>query len=196
MSSGSGDQGTPLWGVTGLGLKCLIVPIVRDLTLQRPVFSAVFHQPEAGRVGSEGSLSHFAPAPRELPGHPEALLQVPRVTVCCRYSHYRQLSIQAVLLLLYGQGGVISFKPVISCHSLGASKAWASEQRDSEGHAAEPGSVWGGFAPDACGWQIRAPGDTGGCDPCAASGCWSGRRSVSPHNNISLHVSPGGKAPC
>lgn len=104
-----------------------------------------------------GSLSHFAPAPRELPGHPEALLQVPRVTIYCCYSHYRQLSIQAVLLL-YGQGGVISFKLVISFHSLGVSKAWASEQRDSEGDAAEPGAVWGGFAPDACGWQIRPPG--------------------------------------
>lgn len=81
--------------------------------------------------------------PRGLPGHPEALLQVPRVTVCCRYSHYRQLSIQAVLLLLCGQGGVISFKLVISFHSPGASKAWASQQRDSEGRPAEPGSACG-----------------------------------------------------
>jgi len=61
-----------------------------DLRLQRPLFSrgallSGFHQSDAGRVGLEGSLSHFAPAlgPRApfrwvLQDHPGGLLRVRR----------------------------------------------------------------------------------------------------------------------
>lgn len=36
--------------------------------------------------------------------------------------------------------------------------------------------------------------DTRGCSPCAVSGCWSGRESVSVRNKIFFHVSPEGQS--